>query len=274
MPKSEPPEMKAENPRGGKAARLQALHAQSDDGRQEYGIRQVQRPSAVKAVAGVLREEIFRRGEEDSFLGTEEDLLRQLGVSRPTFRQAVTLLEHEELLQSKRGAGGGFYTRRPTVEAVSHLASIHLFFADAKLVDIYRASAPIRREAARLLAANPSQEVRGALKAFVERHRGFEKLRDVQVNLRVAAGFDKLLAQLCGNPAFHLFLETCRDLGNVTRFPTEQPMGKERAQGWIDYMENLAEAIQQGDSQRAAEVTETHLNELINWQTAHRSTSS
>jgi len=217
----------------------------------------------------VLREEIFRRGEDNSFLGSEDDLIRQLGVSRPTFRQAVSLLEHEELLQSRRGLGGGFYTRRPTAEAVSHLASIHLFFADPKLADVYAATAPIQIEAARLLAANPDPAIRGQLKAFVTRHRGFENYRDVQVNVRVALGFERLVAELCGNPAFHLFLETGLHLANVTRFSTENPMGRDR-EGWMEYMEALAEAVQRGNQKLAAEVTEKHVNALANWRLLHQ----
>jgi DNA-binding FadR family transcriptional regulator len=42
-------------------------------------------------------------------LGTEEELARKLGVSRPTIREAVRLLSRANLVRAARGRGGGVF---------------------------------------------------------------------------------------------------------------------------------------------------------------------
>jgi len=56
--------------------------------------------SAPHETATVLREEIlaYEGEEEEWLLGSEDEVLGQLGVSRPTLRQASRILEQEQLL--------------------------------------------------------------------------------------------------------------------------------------------------------------------------------
>src|SRR5215475_11381751 len=91
-------------------------------------MRRVTIRSAPRETADILREEILSRASESEewLLGSEDDMIRTLGVSRPTLRQAARMLEQEELLVVRRGIGGGLFGRRPTAEAVSHIASVYL----------------------------------------------------------------------------------------------------------------------------------------------------
>jgi len=50
--------------------------------------------SAAHRAAHALREDILAR-EDGELLGSEDELMERLGVSRPTLRQAARLLEHE-----------------------------------------------------------------------------------------------------------------------------------------------------------------------------------
>ena len=81
----------------------------------------VKRPPLVKTtstadrVAIILRERILTMDEE-VHIGSEADLAAEVGVSLPTLRQAARMLEYEELLTIKPGKGGGYFTRRPTME--------------------------------------------------------------------------------------------------------------------------------------------------------------
>src|SRR5690554_8119325 len=81
--------------------------------------------SAARKAASVLRDHILA-GHEGEYLGSESELLERLGISRPTFRQAARLLEHEQLLVIKRGVGGGFYSRRPSIHTVANSAALYL----------------------------------------------------------------------------------------------------------------------------------------------------
>jgi DNA-binding FadR family transcriptional regulator len=81
-------------------------------------------PKAAELVAEALRTRILRRellpGDR---LPPESLLMTQYGVSRPTLREALRLLEAQELLEVRRGARGGGVVRqpstRPAIEAIS-----------------------------------------------------------------------------------------------------------------------------------------------------------
>src|SRR3546814_14470549 len=82
-------------------------------------------PSAALEAASILREEILRDIKDDEWLlGSEDEVMRSLEVSRPTLRQALRLLEQEQLVSVRRGVGGGLFARRPTEEGVTHTASV------------------------------------------------------------------------------------------------------------------------------------------------------
>jgi GntR family transcriptional regulator, transcriptional repressor for pyruvate dehydrogenase complex len=85
--------------------------------------------STADRVASILRERIMTTGE-GSYIGTEADLAGEIGVSLPTLRQAARMLEHEELLKIKPGKGGGYFTRRPTIETAIKSASQFLSAKD------------------------------------------------------------------------------------------------------------------------------------------------
>ena len=65
-------------------------------------------PSAVEA----LRERIFATPDGE-LIGSLPELAKALGVGIVTIQQAARILEHEGLLEVRRGPGGGYYGRRP-----------------------------------------------------------------------------------------------------------------------------------------------------------------
>lgn len=83
------------------------------DTRQPDGEAQVsrhQRP--VQAAVARLREMIFAH-EPGTRIGSLSGLAEELGVGIVTVQQAARVLEHEGLLDVRRGPGGGYYGKRP-----------------------------------------------------------------------------------------------------------------------------------------------------------------
>lgn len=70
------------------------------------------RRQVVQVAAEALRARIFAQpaGEQ---IGSLPELARDLGVGIVTVQQAARILEHEGLLEVRRGPGGGYYGRRP-----------------------------------------------------------------------------------------------------------------------------------------------------------------
>jgi DNA-binding FadR family transcriptional regulator len=84
---------------------------------------------------------------EGQLLGTEKELIGQFGVSRPTFRQAVHIVEAERLVESLRGLNGGLFSRRPDLEGVIASAATYLRSRGSRLGDVMIAANAALREA-------------------------------------------------------------------------------------------------------------------------------
>jgi DNA-binding GntR family transcriptional regulator len=81
--------------------------------------------SPIDTAAGELRE-IALGADEGAFLGSEDDLVQRLRVSRVTVRQAARLLEREGVLRVRRGINGGYFASRPSVQMVETVVSAYL----------------------------------------------------------------------------------------------------------------------------------------------------
>lgn len=231
----------------------------------EFGIRPVEFSSSVKATADILREEIFRVRAEGVFFGHEPDLIARLGISRSTFRQAVRILEHEQLLETRRGVDGGLYTRHPTGEAVADFASIYLVSAKAELRDVMLAMSPLREEAVRLLASSGDAALRNSPLQYLDRHEGFDAVHDYRIIHRVINGYNKLIAELCGNPVLALFLEVMRRFANETRWDAALATDEAQLSPYIETLRHQARAIAAGDVPRAIEASRQQAGILISW---------
>ena len=72
-------------------------------------------------------------------LGSESDLLERYHVSRAVFREAVRLVEHQQVARTRRGPGGGLVVTAPTVEAVIDAVVLYLHRVDATLDEVFEA---------------------------------------------------------------------------------------------------------------------------------------
>ncbi|HWN33241.1 MAG TPA: winged helix-turn-helix domain-containing protein, partial [Pseudonocardia sp.] len=89
----------------------------------------LQVPKAAELVAAQLRRQIVM-GEraEGELLPPELRLMTELGVSRPTLRQALRILENERLVRIHRGRNGGARVSRPSVRTAGrHLNNLLLY---------------------------------------------------------------------------------------------------------------------------------------------------
>ncbi|HEX7857567.1 MAG TPA: hypothetical protein VF503_28135 [Sphingobium sp.] len=116
----------------------------------------------ISAAAGKLREIILARPDGE-LLGSEDDIVALLNVSRVTTRQTARLLEQEGLLRVKRGKNGGYFASRPTSEMIeatvcNYLNTLKLGthhtgkIAEALWVETLRRAAEIKSDESRKMA--------------------------------------------------------------------------------------------------------------------------
>jgi len=177
--------------------------------------------------------------------------LERYKVSRPTLRQAASLIAQEQLLTVKRGVGGGYFARQPDSRAVSRMAASYLKAHGARLSEIVSAFTPIRVELARQ-AAHCDNELRERLEAFLAREREIDQdphFRDFVVGERK---FNSLLGLMSGNRALALYLETTLDLAAMV--DREEDMYRDRPERVAAYRHErnrLAQAILDRDEELA-----------------------
>ncbi len=86
---------------------------------------ETQRRNLVGRTADRLRDMVFA-AEPDSLIGSLQDLAKALEVGIVTLQQAARVLEHEGLLDARRGPGGGYYGRRPNAAALERSIAAYL----------------------------------------------------------------------------------------------------------------------------------------------------
>src|SRR5947209_1303128 len=85
---------------------------------------QVRQP-LVKHTAEGLRNLLFA-APSGTRLGTLPELARKFGVGIVTVQQAARVLEHEGLLEVRRGPGGGYYGTRPDDAALERAIAAYM----------------------------------------------------------------------------------------------------------------------------------------------------
>jgi GntR family transcriptional repressor for pyruvate dehydrogenase complex len=231
-----------------------------DDGLGDLGA--VRSSSVAVATAKALRDEILRRADGDLFLGSEDQLLLRLGVSRPTFRQAARLLEYEELLIIRRGVGGGFFGRKPSAEVVARMAGIYLLAQGTSFADVVRAQFPLRAEILRLLAGNADPSARARLSAFVRENGHLQRPSDIPSAVRAINSFWRLASDLAGNNALALFIHTSQAYGAKAGGLT---LNAARISVYVGGMARIAKAVEVGDADTAIKTAREFNEKMLSW---------
>ncbi len=120
----------------------------------------------LEAVRIRLRERVLAAAN-GALVGSEETLVKELGASLSTVRQAARLLEGEGLLRVKRGINGGYYGSRPDENTIRATVSDYLGTLDAAHEDVNAVAAVLWVEVLRRAATLNN----AAARKFAEVHR-------------------------------------------------------------------------------------------------------
>ena len=136
--------------------------------------------------------------------------MHELGVSRPVVREALRVLENEQLLTVQRGALGGARVDRPKYAVVARYASLMLMMDGASIEDVFDARTLLELEAIRLLATAHDADV-------VEKLRGLIRDEEAAIgdSAAFAAAYDALneaILDLCPNPAISMLWHTLDEI--------------------------------------------------------------
>jgi len=130
----------------------------------------VRAPKTAELIAAQIRGQIVRRELEPGMtLPTEGELMVQLGVSRPTLREAYRILETESLISVRRGVGGGALVLAPDIAVGARYVGLLLQLDGATIADVYEARMALEPVCAGMMAARKNADDLRALNECIDR---------------------------------------------------------------------------------------------------------
>ncbi|MCB2061869.1 MAG: FadR family transcriptional regulator [Novosphingobium sp.] len=224
--------------------------------------------SAVDLAAKQLRE-IALECDDGQFLGSEDELVVRLGVSKPTLRQATARVAQEHLVTVRRGVGGGYFARRPGSLTVSRMAAVYLRTREATYVELTETTPMFYAELARLASRNRDPEMIARLREFAERDDNTVDERNIAGYaefMRSERNFIAFLAEMAGNKVLELMVAITSD------FSANAPRNDERMLRKLDNMATyrrlrarFARAIANGDGDIAELLSRRCTDLMCEW---------
>jgi DNA-binding FadR family transcriptional regulator len=220
-------------------------------------------PKAAAVVAATVRNRIVR-GElrEGDALPPESELIAEFGISRPSVREALRVLESESLITLQRGARGGARVHAPSAATAARYAGAVLQTQGIALEDVYQAGRLIELCAVDLLAARADPVEVAGLREFLVREE--QTIPDPVEFVRLAQQFHVELVAAAGQQTLALFASMLNDIiGRHLALLARPPRTGEREQPrWktLAAHDQLVELIEAGRVAEARTFWATHLD--------------
>jgi DNA-binding FadR family transcriptional regulator len=229
----------------------------------EPAAAEVEVPKAAELIAAQLRRQIVMgdRAEGD-LLPPEHKLMMDLGVSRPTLRQAVRILESEHLVRVYRGRNGGTRISRPSAATAGRYLNNLLIFQGASRDDVHRAQLLLEPAAVAQIAADVDDQTVTALRDAVERNR---RESDPSRSSSLRSDFHVQLVKLTNNRSLTLFvllLTNLLDIPLKRRRPEPADEVPEIDLGFLDAHSRVIDLIEAGASRKASRHWHQHLQAM------------
>ncbi|HEY5014133.1 MAG TPA: FCD domain-containing protein [Acidimicrobiia bacterium] len=148
---------------------------------------------------------------EGDSLGHEPDLVERFGVSRPSLREALRILETEGLITVLRGVHGGVVVHAPDERMTARTAALVLQARNVELADVFEARRLLEPIAARAVATSRGR--RAAVKDLRALVRAEEDAIEDPERFGVAnAAFHQRLVSLAGNQTLTIVAEMLNEI--------------------------------------------------------------
>lgn len=154
----------------------------------------------VARTTETLRERIFALAP-GSLLGSLHELARELEVGIVTLQQAARVLEHEGLLEVRRGPGGGYYGARPDAAALERALSSYMRMNPAGYEEALDMTSLLFTELATAAARCTDASLRARLKTMGEEAGRCATMAEFG---QFEEAFQELLFQMVRRPLFEM----------------------------------------------------------------------
>ncbi len=199
---------------------------------------------------------------EGDSLGHEPDLVERFGVSRPSLREALRILEAEGLITVLRGVHGGVIVHEPDQRMTARTAAMVLQSRNVSLADVFDARAQIEPLAARSIAASRRRKSAVAeLRAMVAQEEA--AIADPDAFGVANAAFHERLVALGGNQTLSIVGEMLNEIVVTAVTAVSQsadPVGsRSTRQRGINSQHHLLNLLERGDGAAAEAHWRAHM---------------
>ena len=199
--------------------------------------------------------------DEGDSLGHEPDLIERFGVSRPSLREALRILEAEGLISVVRGVQGGVVVHRPDKRLTARTAAIVLQSRNVSLADVFEARTILEPAAVRLVASSRNRKAHARkLRVLIAEEEA--AIAEPEAFGRTNARFHEELVEMAGNQTLTIVAEMLNEVvaRAVTIVSQSDGNGSSatRRRG-VRSQERLVELIESGDADAAETHWRTHM---------------
>jgi GntR family transcriptional regulator, transcriptional repressor for pyruvate dehydrogenase complex len=240
---------------------------------------QFAQPSVAEMVADVIRARIVAGTLPDgSMLPKQDQLISEFQVSRPSFREALRILESEGLISVRRGNVGGAQVHAPTPDNAARTLGLVLQAREVALDDLAAALAVIEPACAAHCAQRADRNV-----SLVP------QLRELNIRCRNIEPHDITGAALIFQQFHHAIIDGCGNATLVIVIGALERLWSLHKKAWADYVdaagtgpipelrasvvaahEEITDAIEAGDASRAQHLVAAHLATVEPFILGHR----
>ena len=147
-------------------------------------------------------------------LPSESALLEQLGISRPTLREALRVLESEGLIRLGRGARSGAIVLGPSIETAAQHGALYLVSHGTTLGEVHQVRMLLEPSLVSLLAGRAKKDFVRTLEYSVKTQVAALSAQDHVAAVRAINDFHGRMMEFSHNRALSLLVGMVRD------FPT------------------------------------------------------
>jgi DNA-binding FadR family transcriptional regulator len=199
---------------------------------------------------------------EGDSLGHEPDLIERFGVSRPSLREALRILEAEGLITVVRGASGGVVVHEPNGRMTARTAALVLQSRNVSLADVYEARSLLEPAAAATVARSARRRAASReLASLIDEEE--LRLADPDAFGVANAAFHERLVSLAGNQTLTIVAEmlneiVSRAVAAASQAAPSTQSDRTRRRG-IRSQRRLVDLIAAGDAATAEEHWRAHM---------------
>jgi len=219
----------------------------------------------AELVAGELRRRIID-GTVEGELPREKELLEDFGVSRPSLREALRILESDGLIRIRRGKIGGATVNRPTSSGAAFHFGLVLQSEGGSVNDLAAARSVIEPACTELMAGRRDRKRQAkALHALIDASETFVGKGDGAFTAS-AVQFHQAIVSNCGNQTLKVLVGALEAVWNSQEVPwaedasTHGHYPEEKLQ-WeaVAAHRKIADLVAKGDAAAAGAAMKRHL---------------